>query len=215
MAMIELWDINRVLRWTGFRLIVQKPTHTLEEPVDAEAVEARNMAGGAGAVDADRDEVEDEETTKLGLLWVGLYGSKGWMKWEPWTRPFWARWRTALADKLRDTRDEAQAEGESMVKEIAQKIAGTALDMTGTSKDEDAGDAVQDEKPEPRKAKAKVRKRKAAAAAKAKKAKSAKPAAQEQEPETDDTDAADEYEDAGAGPEHGDTETEGVSPYEN
>lgn len=200
MAMIELWDINRVLRWTGFRLIVQKPTHTPEEPVDAEAVEARNMAGGEGAADADR-EVSKEETTKLGLLWVGLYGSKGWMKWEPWTRPFWARWRNALADKLRDTHDEAQAVGESAVTAIAEKIAGKAPDITSTSKGDAEDEAAKAATPEkPRKSR---KKRKAPTRSKAKPS------------EPDEGDAEESDEDAGAGPEHGDTETEGVSPYEN
>jgi len=54
---VKLWTINRWLRWTGFRLIVN----------------------------ADTDTGPDRKPTVLSLKWVGLCGSDGWRKWEPKT----------------------------------------------------------------------------------------------------------------------------------
>ncbi len=47
---IKLWSINKFLRWTGFRLMI---------------------------------EFGENDEAKIGLSWVGMYGSVGWKKWEP------------------------------------------------------------------------------------------------------------------------------------
>jgi hypothetical protein len=52
---IKLWTINKWLRYTGFRLII----------------------------DMDENKGPDRKPTTLALTWVGLPGSRGWEKWEP------------------------------------------------------------------------------------------------------------------------------------
>ena len=56
--MIKLWTINRVLRWTGFRLFI----------------------------DVDCDDGPDRRPTLIGFKWVGLPGSAGWRGMLPVTR---------------------------------------------------------------------------------------------------------------------------------
>ena len=51
----SLWGVNRWLRYTGVRLFV-------------------TMWDGKGE--------RPPASTKIGLMWVGLPGSKGWKKWQ-------------------------------------------------------------------------------------------------------------------------------------
>lgn len=53
---VKLWNINRWLRWTGFRVCVTRPT--------------------------DEDDPDVFET-RIGVGWYGLYGSRGWRRIEP------------------------------------------------------------------------------------------------------------------------------------
>lgn len=52
--MIKLWTINRWLRWSGFRVVI-------------------NTWDGEG----------ERTPTLIGVVWVGLYGFRGWKAMRP------------------------------------------------------------------------------------------------------------------------------------
>lgn len=64
LARIELWTINRWLRWTGLRIYVTVSAEYVRKP------------------DSEDAEIVKSEPTKIGLAWYGLHGSAGWKRIE-------------------------------------------------------------------------------------------------------------------------------------